>query len=546
MPQSRFHAMDATRAFALLLGVVFHAAWSFCPVPIGAPVVDASASTPFYWFFLTSHTFRMQLFFLIAGFFAHLLYHRRGAWGFAHNRLLRVGLPLVVGWFLLAPLIIATWTLGANVSGRNLVELPLSALFAILYQEGQLFVAQSSAGFFSLMHLWFLYYLLWLYACIMLLRSLPAPSSSIGLRLRRWADAGVATIFQRPSAILFLVIFSGFCLWGMDGWIGVDTPTASLRPSLWVLLVYGSCFGLGWLLHRQSHLVPRLCPHWRWQVTLALLLSVPLFLALRWVQTSGFTTANQYPRLEANQITDWPAFLARLQSAHEENSSAELAALWRLIPNQVQANILALSAANGPDVQAGVALYLNSLLRQSGLFATELPPEEKEEPVQPLSSLLDQNRAILDRLFAGSLAGGPVEWPGYARVKLLYSLGYALVMWLLIFGTLGFFHERCQRQSPAWRYLADSSYWVYLAHIPLVPLLQIWMGPWAWPGPIKLPFLILIAFVLLFSSYHFLVRSTAIGRILNGQSYPFEFWPSFLKPARQEATPVSTMPKASG
>jgi glucans biosynthesis protein C len=119
MPQSRFHAMDATRAFALLLGVVFHAAWSFCPVPIGAPVVDASASTPFYWFFLTSHTFRMQLFFLIAGFFAHLLYHRRGAWGFAHNRLLRVGLPLVVGWFLLAPLIIATWTLGANAGARG-------------------------------------------------------------------------------------------------------------------------------------------------------------------------------------------------------------------------------------------------------------------------------------------------------------------------------------------------------------------------------------------------------------------------------------------
>jgi hypothetical protein len=80
----------------------------------------------------------------------------------------------------------------------------------------------------------------------------------------------------------------------------------------------------------------------------------------------------------------------------------------------------------------------------------------------------------------------------------------------------------------------------------LVPLLQIWMGSWAWPGPIKVPFLVLIAFVLLFSSYHFLVRSTAIGRILNGQSYSFELWPSFLKPTRQQATPVSTMPTASG
>ena len=74
----RFHALDATRAFALLLGVVFHAAGSFVPSPSGAAIVDASASSGFYWFFSTSHTFRMQLFFLIAGFFGHLLYHRRG------------------------------------------------------------------------------------------------------------------------------------------------------------------------------------------------------------------------------------------------------------------------------------------------------------------------------------------------------------------------------------------------------------------------------------------------------------------------------------
>ena len=69
----RFHALDAARAFALLLRVVFHAAWSFAPVPMGAPIVDTSAGVGFYWFFFTSHTFRMQLFFLIAGFFGHLL-----------------------------------------------------------------------------------------------------------------------------------------------------------------------------------------------------------------------------------------------------------------------------------------------------------------------------------------------------------------------------------------------------------------------------------------------------------------------------------------
>ena len=34
-----------------------------------------------------------------------------------------------------------------------------------------------------------------------------------------------------------------------------------------------------------------------------------------------------------------------------------------------------------------------------------------------------------------------------------------------------------------------------------------------------------ITFAVLFASYHYLVRSSFIGRMLNGQSYPFAAWP---------------------
>src|SRR5690349_349531 len=95
----RYHALDATRAFALMLGVLFHAAWSFIPKAMGAPVVGVSAVVRFDWSFFTSHTFRMELFFLVAGFFGRMLYHKRGWAGFARHRLLRIGLPMVVGWF---------------------------------------------------------------------------------------------------------------------------------------------------------------------------------------------------------------------------------------------------------------------------------------------------------------------------------------------------------------------------------------------------------------------------------------------------------------
>ncbi len=87
----RLHALDATRAFALLLGVVFQAAWSFTAAPMVVALEDPNGGIIFDWFFFTSHTFRMQLFFLIAGFSAHLVCHRRGFSAFVRNRLARIG-----------------------------------------------------------------------------------------------------------------------------------------------------------------------------------------------------------------------------------------------------------------------------------------------------------------------------------------------------------------------------------------------------------------------------------------------------------------------
>ena len=44
--------------------------------------------------FFAIHVFRMTTFFLIAGFFAHMSFHRRGAWDFIKDRLQRIAVPL--------------------------------------------------------------------------------------------------------------------------------------------------------------------------------------------------------------------------------------------------------------------------------------------------------------------------------------------------------------------------------------------------------------------------------------------------------------------
>ncbi len=353
-------------------------------------------------------------------------------------------------------------------------------------------------------------------------------SESAGTRLRGWSDGWVVWVMRSPSFILWLTLGMGLFLWPMKGWFGVDTPVGSLRPSVPVLIFYGSFFGLGWLLHRQAGLLTGLVRHWRWQLVLGLVLSVPLFIAFRAAQNQGVvgSITAHYPNVEANQFKDWPTFLARLRSANQpEAVPVELANLWRRLLPKAHETILRMSDGSGPDHRAGVADAINKLLIQPAMFGTESIPVGLPPPADVASRATIENRATLERLFPGSLAGNPQALSWYRPAKLAYSMGYGLVMWLLIFGTLGLFQARCLGHSPAWRYVADSSYWIYLIHLPLVARLQVWMAPWPWPGSVKFLLLNLILFAILFRSYQYLVRSTFIGRLLNGQSYPFVAWP---------------------
>ena len=74
---ARLDYLDAVRSFALILGVIFHASLSFMPIFIGWAVMDISTSNMVSTFLLINHSFRMELFFLIAGFFSHMKFHQQ-------------------------------------------------------------------------------------------------------------------------------------------------------------------------------------------------------------------------------------------------------------------------------------------------------------------------------------------------------------------------------------------------------------------------------------------------------------------------------------
>ncbi|GGD12942.1 acyltransferase family protein [Aquisalinus flavus] len=104
-----------------------------------------------------------------------------------------------------------------------------------------------------------------------------------------------------------------------------------------------------------------------------------------------------------------------------------------------------------------------------------------------------------------------------SMLSLAYAGTYALAMWFWIFGLTGAALAVLDRHSPAIRYLADSSYWVYLMHLPLVMALQVAVSDIALPAVVKFAIVLAVAMAILLGTYHLLVRYSVIGWLLNGK-----------------------------
>jgi peptidoglycan/LPS O-acetylase OafA/YrhL len=101
-------------------------------------------------------------------------------------------------------------------------------------------------------------------------------------------------------------------------------------------------------------------------------------------------------------------------------------------------------------------------------------------------------------------------------IKPVSGVFQVLYTWGMIFGLIGLFRRYLSQESPGIRYVSDSSYWLYLAHLPLVIALQAIVRDWPQPALLKFLFICVVATVILLLSYHYMVRYTWIGRLLNG------------------------------
>ena len=399
---SRLDFLDATRAFALVLGIVFHACLSFTPSFMGWAVQDISTSPLVGMFFTVSHSFRMETFFLLAGFFAHVMLHRKGTADFVRSRAIRIGVPFVVGWFLLRPLLVSGWIMGsASLRGDY--------HFWPGIRDGFESLKSLPAGIFTGSHLWFLYYLALITAMTLVLRGVMKLSGSWGGAMAKRSDGVVAWLAHSRLSLPVLVIPTAVTLWFMRFW-AVDTPDQTLLPNLPVTLLYGGFFLLGWMFGRQPDAI------------------------------TGFV---------------------------------------RLTPERW--------------ILAGV-----------GIAATILLGGIEQDPGHP----------------------------HYAAAHVEFAASYAVTMWSLVSLTIGVFKKSCSEPRLWTRYVADSSYWLYLIHLPIVVWLQVAFAEVHLHWSVKLAFITTITLAVALLSYDLFVRSTWIGWILNGRRRERAVTPFVLRTVR--------------
>lgn len=388
MGGERLHAFDAVRAVAMFAGILLHGAIGYMENrQYEWPLSDRSQSPLFDILVFIIHAHRMQAFFLVGGFFGAMMLARKGTRELIRNRLLRIGVPATVGLVVLVPLTLLTMAIALRASGRADPDEPGWEPFLEFYRR------RPPEEWLDPLHLWFLVYLLPMYALGWALT-----------RLAGWTPGVVRALASRRCEVL---AGSAWCapvlslvtlpfMFHMREW-SVDTPR-DLVPTPHIWLYYAVFFVVGWAM--------------------------------------------------------WDARRAFM---------GMLGRCWR--------------------VNLGIGGVCLVLL----LFAL-FPGQKHRSTDEGLWIIIDS----------------------VARV--LLSLG----AWTLAFGMLGVFLRRFTTPSRAWRYAADASYWCYLAHLPLIFVFGALLAPVPVSCVLKFPLVILGTVGVLLPTYHWLVRPTLIGRVLNG------------------------------
>jgi peptidoglycan/LPS O-acetylase OafA/YrhL len=503
----RRHDLDALRAIAMLLGIALHGMISFLPSTGGGwAVQDTQTSGSFAIAIAAIHGFRMPLFFMISGFFTMMLLRKRGMKALLKQRFKRIFLPFILSMLTIIP---AVWAVSIYVS-----MMAKRADAALVEADAGPVTGPAVSG--------------WVMA---------ASGDVDGLK--GWLEAGGDVLHREEDGSTAL---HGAFLFGradtaqmlMDA--GADPEAANERGE--------SCIDM-------------LSAPWGITQWVAGLVNVPadqddvlggrVVIAERLKLPQASELANAKPSDGAIRLLlfDFPVtghlwflwFLCWLVAGFSicvsigrkfgipppphRLSSSSIRYAW-LIPLTMipQALMRGDGMGFGPDTSIGllpmpvVLAYYAVFFGFGALYFDATGGARDAEPsgirgwITVLFSLLV--------LFPVGLAINSQHDRIGPWASVLIQASYA---WLMTFGLMGIFSRVLSRESRVMRYLSDASYWLYLAHIPLIIAVQYWVRDWPLSAFVKFPIVCVVTSTVLLVSYQLFIRYTPIGTLLNGKHF---------------------------
>lgn len=518
----------------MLLGIVLHGLLSFTPIPIW-PVQDNDQSEIYMIPLMFIHGFRMSLFFFVSGLFTRMIWQKKGTLGLLQNRAKRIVLPFLIFGALLFPVLNNMGTF--LITGKNHNETEKTIIINPEYQVPNDLGGASRNGNLKEITEWLqkdedingkydkgLTPLHW--AAVMnqvdAIKLLADKGANLNSRDGHQSTPLLVAAFfgQTESVKTLLEIGANPKLKNKDGALPEQAMMANRAITEWVardilqipfnwtkiskgrnqvrelLATDITSFEekTGWFA-RNYFMFGQFCTHHLWFLYDLIYLTVG-FILLAWI-------LNFLPDFG---LTKWLA-------------ESSLRLLW-LIPLTFLAQFY---MGNGDDGVFGpsTAVFLQPDWIKLGYYAVFFgygticfPHRGFHEKVGRFWPVC---LAFATLLFLVALL--IIEEKDHSWNYELISLCSAFFAWLMIFGLMGLFRKWFSKENSNIRFVSDSSYWLYIAHLPLIQIIQFWVADWSFPGLIKLIFVCMITTVLLLLSYKYFIRYTVIGTLLNGKRY---------------------------
>ncbi len=524
--------LDALRAGAMLLGIVLHASLSF--FPSFWMVADCRQDPVFGIVFSAIHGFRMPLFFVMCGFFSAMLLQRRGRRSLINHRFQRVLLPLLLGMVTIVPA--TTWISGVAISSASgksggAAQIEGASNIWAAAQMGHLeaieqYLASGTAvdgvdpehGGTPLQ---------W--------AAVSGRAEAIELLIGRGADVNAvvpdggtalhAAAFMGHQKAVDVLLRNGAKVNAknirgetpLDGAV-LDEETTRYFASLLELELNEDELG-----RRKTAITQSLREHGATGGSksglAAVLMQMPLFSHLWFLWFLWWLVVGH---AAVSVVGEWmPPF--RLPRWLFESPALYL---WLVPATMIPQSFMGDGGASpifGPDSSTGI-LPIPHVLAYYAIFfgfgVVHYGFDDRSSPVGerwwlPLSiGLLVV--LPLGMALTGGWSGSPGIELGPLPRRILTIFLQAAFPWLMTFGLMGLFRRICSQESPAMRYLSDSAYWLYLAHLPLIIAAQYVVRDWPIPALAKFTLIVVVVTTFLLWTYQVLVRYSWLGRFLNG------------------------------